>query len=97
MIVVAKRVLREFWEIYPESKMQLNAWYKEAQKGKWNSPHKIKSEYPTASIIKNNRVVFNICGNRYRLIVEINYIRLWVFVRFIGNHKRYDEIDPTTI
>lgn len=97
MRVIAKRTLREFWEKYPESEQQLLAWYREASKADWSSPNEIKSQYASASILKNSRVVFNICGNKYRLIVEVNFPRKWVFVRFIGTHKEYDNIDANTI
>lgn len=95
--VIAKKVLREFWESNSDSQQQLMAWFKEASKADWNSPNEIKSQYASASILKNSRVVFNICGNKYRLIVEINYPRKWVFIRFIGTHKEYDNVDLNNI
>ena len=97
MRVIAKKILREFWEKKGDSKEQLKTWYKEASKAKWITPVEIKSEYPKASILKNGRVVFNICGNKYRLIVQINYFRSWVFIRFIGAHEEYDKIDSEKI
>ena len=84
MRVIAKKILREFWEKHTDSEEQLKTWYNEASKAKWSSPADIKAEYAKASILKSGRVVFNICGNKYRLIVDINYIRQWVFIRFIG-------------
>lgn len=95
--VIAKRTLREFWKSNPDSEQQLMVWYREVTKADWNSPNEIKSQYTSASILKNSRVVFNICGNKYRLIVEINFTRKWVFIRFIGNHKEYDKIDANNI
>ena len=97
MRVIAKKVLREFWEKYSDSENQLKTWYKEASKAKWTDPNDIKNQYPTASILKAGRVVFNICGNKYRLIVQINYERQWVFIRFIGTHNDYDKIDANKI
>lgn len=97
MRVVAKRILREFWEKQTDSEDQLKTWYREAAKAFWTSPANIKSEYPKASILKSGRVVFNICGNKYRLIVQINYLRQWVFIRFIGTHKDYDNINADKI
>ena len=97
MRVVAKKIIREFWEWQNDSEEQLKTWYKEALKAKWTSPLDIKSEYPKASILKNGRVVFNICGNKYRLIVQINYLRKWVFIRFIGTHSDYDKINAEKI
>lgn len=97
MRVIAKRTLRKYWEQNPDCEQQLSAWYREASKGESESPNEIKEQYASASILKNSRVVFNICGNKYRLIVEINYPRKWVFILFIGTHKEYDNIDANTI
>ena len=97
MRVFAKKILREFWEKHNDTEQQLKTWYKEASKANWISPTDIKSEYAKASILKSGRVVFNICGNKYRLIVEINYERQWAFVRFIGTHHQYDKIDAEKI
>ena len=97
MRVLAKRTLRDFWELNPDSEQQLLVWFREASKADWNNPNEIKLQYALASILKNNKVVFNICGNKYRLIVEINFIRKWAFVRFIGTHKEYDKIDANNI
>ena len=97
MRVVAKKILREFWEKYNDSEQQLKTWYKETSKADWKNPTEIKAEYSKASILKSGRVVFNICRNKYRLVVEINYLRRWVFVRFIGTHAEYDKIDANNI
>ncbi|MBI9067733.1 MAG: type II toxin-antitoxin system HigB family toxin [Salinivirgaceae bacterium] len=97
MRVIAKKILKEFWEKHNDAEEQLKTWFKEASKAKWKTPADIKSEYAKASILKQNRVVFNICGNKYRLIVEINYIRQWIFIRFIGTHTDYDKINAEKI
>jgi len=97
MRLIAKKILREFWENQSDSEEQLKTWYKEASKAVWNSPIDIKSEYPKAIILKSGRVVFNICGNKYRLIVRINYSRGWVFIRFIGTHSEYEKLDADKI
>ncbi|MFA6402613.1 MAG: type II toxin-antitoxin system HigB family toxin [Salinivirgaceae bacterium] len=97
MRVIAKKILREFWEKQSDSKEQLKTWFKESSKANWSSPNDIRAEYPKASILKNGRVVFNICGNKYRLIVQINYIRQWVFIRFIGTHSQYNNINADII
>ncbi len=91
MRVIAKKILREFWEKYTDSEQQLKTWYKEASKAVWKNPNEIKNDYAKASILKNGKVVFNICGNKYRLIVDINYERQWVFILFISTHKEYDK------
>jgi mRNA interferase HigB len=97
MRVIAKKVLREFWEDYHDSAEQLKTWYKESSKANWKNPAEIKQNYAHASILKSGRVVFNICGNKYRLVVDINYIRQWVFIRFIGTHDDYNRIDADKI
>lgn len=97
MRVIAKKILREFWLVHTDSENQLKTWYKEASKASWSNPVEIKEEYAKASILKGGRVVFNICGNKYRLVVDINYLRQWVFIRFIGTHTEYDKIDANTI
>ena len=94
---LAKRTLRDFWELNPDSEQQLLVWFREASKAEWNNPNEIKAQYTSASILKNSKVVFNICGNKYRLIVEINFARKWVFIRFIGTHSEYDKIDANNI
>ncbi len=97
MRVIAKKILREFWEKHSDSEHQLKTWYKEASKASWTNPLEIKSEYSKASILKTGRVIFNICGNKYRLIVDVNYERQWMFIRFIGTHTDYDKIDANKI
>jgi mRNA interferase HigB len=95
--IIAKKVLREFWEKHPLCEQPLKAWYKEAYRGHWSSPRDIKILYPSASLLPNNRVVFNIKGNQFRLVVRINYDFGMVWIRFIGTHAQYDRIDATTI
>ncbi len=97
MRVIAKKILREFWVKHNDSEQQLKTWYKESLKANWTKPSEIKTEYSKASILKSGRVVFNICGNKYRLIVDLNYERQWAFIRFIGTHKDYDKIDANKI
>ncbi len=97
MRVIAKKILRDFWEKYNDSEQSLKTWYKEALKANWKSPNEIKNEYAKVSILKSGRVVFNICGNKYRLIVDINFDRRWIFIRFIGTHKEYEKVDANKI
>lgn len=97
MRVIAKKILREFWEVHNDAEQPLKTWFKEASNARWENPNDIKQGYAKASILKNSRVVFNICGNKYRLVVDINYLRSWVFIRFIGLHSDYDKIDANTI
>lgn len=97
--IVSKKTLTEFWEMpnRGDSEEALKAWHQETLKAKWENPNDTKKQYKNASIVGNNRVVFNICGNKYRLIVKVNYKAQWVFIRFIGTHKEYDKIDATEI
>ena len=97
MRVIAKKILREFWVKHNDAEHQLKTWFKEATKANWKNPNDIKAKYAKASILKSGRVVFNICGNSQRLIVDINYPRQWVFIRFIGTHKEYDKVDADKI
>lgn len=95
--IIAKRTLREFWEMHAESEQYLKTWYETAKSSEWLSPNDIKQTYANASILKDSRVVFNIKGNDYRLIVKFNYERQWAFIRFIGTHTEYDKIDANTV
>ena len=97
MRVVAKKILRDFWEKHEDCEQQLKSWYREAQKAKWENPNQIKIEYPSASILNDNRVAFNIKGNNYRLIVKISYEYEMVYIRFIGTHDKYDKINANKI
>ena len=97
MRIIAKKVLRDYWVKHPDSEQQLKSWYQEAEDAEWNSPRDIKRDYPSASILAGNRVVFNIKGNHYRLIVKINYDYGMIWIRFIGTHSAYDKIDAQTI
>jgi mRNA interferase HigB len=82
---------------HPEAKAELDAWFHEAEAATWASPTAVKAQYGNASILKGGRVVFNICGNKFRLIVKINYGYSVVYVRFAGTHREYDEIDAHLI
>ncbi len=97
MRVIAKKVLREFWAKHPDCEQQLKSWYREAEKSEWKNTHEIKKEYPPASIVGDNRVIFNIKGNNYRLIVKINFHYQMMWIRFIGTHKEYDKVDANKI
>jgi mRNA interferase HigB len=95
--IIAKKTLKDFWVKHPDSEQQLKAWYQEAAQAHWTGPNAIKKEYPSASILEGNRVVFNIKGNHYRLIVRINYSYSILWIRFIGTHAQYDKIDAIKI
>lgn len=93
MHVIAIKKLRGFWEVYADSEQPLKSWYHEVSSTVWASSAGLKAMYGSASIVGNQRVVFNICGNKYRLVVKIDYRCQLVFVRFIGTHKQYDAIE----
>jgi mRNA interferase HigB len=93
MRIIAKRTLREFWTAHPDAEEPLLAWYREVEGEDWDMPAKVKAKYGNASIVGDNRVVFNIKGNSYRLVVRINYPYRVVYIRFIGTHAEYDEIN----
>lgn len=95
--VIAKKILREFWGQHEDSEQQLKSWFNEAEKANWSSPADIKLDNPSASILVTNRVVFNIKGNSYRLIVKINYKYGIVWIRFIGTHAEYSKINAETV
>ena len=97
MRVIARKALRDFYEQHADSKTALEAWFHEAVAARWHGPQEIKKRYPSADILTGNRVVFNIKGNSYRLIVKIHYNTGIVFIRFIGTHADYDKINATTI
>ena len=97
MRIIAKRTLREFWEKHAETEQPLKSWYYEAENAQWKSPNNLKRDYPSASILEDNRVVFNIKGNKYRLIIKVNYEFQIIWIRFIGTHADYDKIDATKI
>ena len=97
MKVISRKPLKEFATRFRDAEGQLNAWFQEAKKACWRTPVDIKAKYGSASILKGSRVVFNICGNKYRLVVKINYKKGIVFIRFIGTHKEYDRIDAEVV
>lgn len=95
--IFAKSTLRKFWEKHEDSEQYLKTWYDTAMSSKWGTPNDIKKTYSTVSILKDNRAVFNIKGNTYRLIVKFNFAKRWAFIRFIGTHADYDKINANTI
>jgi len=95
--VIAKRTLRDFWEKHADCEEQLKSWYRETEKSEWKNINELKSEYPSASILKDNRIVYNIKGNNYRLIVKFNFEYGICWIRFIGTHAEYDKIDANNI
>lgn len=103
MRIIAKKTLRAFWEAHEDARGALQAWHADVARREWASPNELKKDYPKASIVANNRAVFNIVGNRYRLIVAIKYADRAkkrdgiAFVKFIGTHEEYDDVDASTV
>ena len=97
MRVIAISTLRAFWERHPDAEQPLKAWYQEVMCATWTQPTDIKAQYRSASVLKNRRVVFNIKGNDYRLIVAIAYKLQIVYVKFVGTHKEYDTVNAETV
>lgn len=100
MRIISKRTLRQFWETHPrgaEAKTPLQVWHSTVKAADWANPSEVKQTFGDASILKNGRVIFNISGNKFRLVVRINYAYRIVYVRFVGTHEEYDSIDVETI
>lgn len=97
MRVIAVKTLRDYLAIFPQAKQALLSWYEEAEKVEWNDPNELKTQYRNASILNDKRVVFNIHGNSYRLIVDIEYRLKIVFIIWFGTHKQYDNIDAKKV
>jgi mRNA interferase HigB len=98
MNVIAKRTLKTFWDRHPPAKGPVQAWYQMARKAAWRNPETVKRQFgTTVDFLAGNRVIFDLGGNKYRLVAKINYPLQVVFVRFIGTHAEYDRIDAEII
>ena len=97
MRIIALSTLRAFWLKHPDAETPIRAWYALARRANWKTPVDIKTAYRNASFTANNRVVFNVKGNDYRLVVSVRYDRGLMYVRFVGTHRQYDKIDVETI
>jgi mRNA interferase HigB len=97
MRIISRKTLKEFWERRPEAQQALQAWHADVKQAAWKSPADVKSVYRNASIVANNRVVFNIKGNTYRLVAAIQYEFGIVYIRFVGTHHEYGQIDAATV
>ena len=93
MRIIAKRTLREFWERHPDAKQPLERWHARVRRADWDTPARVRARYPQASIVDSNRAVFRVKGAACRLVVEINYVRGLIFIRFTGTHAAYNRID----
>ena len=99
MRVIARKTLRDFWKKprHADAEQPLKSWFEMAENADWASPAEIKKQFRSASFVAGNRVVFNIAGNKYRLVVKINYAYRVIYIRFIGTHRQYDRIDVKEI
>lgn len=97
MRIISKKILRDFWEIHADSEQSLKSWFQETSVAEWKNPNEVKNNYPRASILNDNRIVFNIKGNTYRLIIRINYSYQMIWIRFIGTQSEYDKVNANTI
>jgi len=97
MRIIALSTLRTFWQTHPDAETPLRAWYALASRAHWKTPAHVKAAYRNASFVADRRVVFNIKGNDYRLVVAVRYDRGLMYVRFVGTHRQYDRIDVETI
>lgn len=97
MRIISRKKLREFWERHPDAQASLESWFADVKQADWGKPDDIKTVYRNASFLANNRIVFNIKGNKYRLIVMVQYPFRIIYIRFIGTHHDYEEIDAKSI
>jgi len=97
MRVISRRVLKEYGDCHAEVRGPLSAWYEEAKKAHWKTSQDIKNEYASASFLEDNRVIFNIKGNDYRLVVHLKYAMGVVMIKWIGTHAEYDRIDAAKV
>lgn len=97
MHVISRKTLSQFWEKHEAAAEALKAWFKEAEHAQWETPGDIKNRYRSADILPDNRIVFNIKGNHYRLVVKVSYPAQIVYIRFVGTHQEYSKINAETI
>ena len=98
MRVFNRSTLQDFWRRYPDAEQPLRAWFHEVSMASWRSPAEIRAQYRSADFVAKNRVIFNVRGNNYRLVVAVKYAPIFcVYIRFVGTHAEYDRIDATTV
>ena len=102
MQILSRKALRDYWETYqgadqPALEQALKAWYREVKQAQWSSANELKQKYGSASVLKKGRVVFNICGRKFRLVVGVNYSVKVVYIKWVGTHTEYDGIDAEEV
>jgi mRNA interferase HigB len=95
--VVARPILIAFWTKHPEAQASLSAWYNQARAAEWKTPQDIRAQFNSADFVGDSRVVFDVGGNKYRVIVRISYVYKQVLIKFVGTHAEYDKIDAATV
>ena len=99
MRIIARKTLRTFWERpgRRDAEGPLKAWFREVNRADWRGSADVKAAFRSASIVGDSRVVFNIAGNKYRLVARVNYPYRVVYIRFVGTHREYDQIDVNDV
>lgn len=97
MRIISKKTLRDFWAKHTDAEQSLKAWHAKTKLANWETSTDIKEDYRNASFVASNRVIFNIKGNKYRLVAAVNYDFGVIYIRFVGSHKEYNKIDATSI
>lgn len=97
MRIIKHKTLKDYFTEHPETKGALESWYHEVKKETWRNPEDVRVKYPKARTIPGNRVIFKILGNKYRLVIKIEYTSGLIFIRFIGTHKEYDRINAEEV
>lgn len=97
MRIISRKALKTFWEQHANSEQALKTWFSEAKKADWKNFAEVKAMYPSASLLRDNRIVINIKGNTYRLVVKVNFAYGQIWIRFVGTHAEYDKIDANSV
>lgn len=97
MQIIARRTLRAFWEKHPQAEAPLKLWFAMVSKARWTGPADVKAMFRSADFVGGNRVIFDLGGNKYRLVAYVAYEYGRVLIKFVGTHKEYDRIDPETV
>ena len=97
MQIIALRTLREFWAMHPQAEIPLRAWYGLVSHAEWNGPADERKMFNSADFVGDSRVIFDIGGNKYRIVAHVAYRFKWLLIKFVGTHKEYDKINPETV
>jgi mRNA interferase HigB len=95
--LIALRTLRDFWTAHPRAELPLRAWYGLVSRAEWQSPADVRRMFNSADFVADSRVIFDIGGNKYRIVAHVAYLYRRVLIKFVGTHKDYDGINPETV